>query len=251
MSREGSCSWFRRYLLSVKNLSVVRSEREFHWGFCNYIFLIWYILSIYCVKSETSCLVLIYRGYQKRKHPFWRDRFIPQGEVAHLLNQSASMEQPISFFLVYFCLCFVLFCCGVFNFDQWFFCVCFCFAPHPALLRRVEVRGSCHHPLLWGGRCGGQGGMVQQMPLYWTALAWAEQAGRAVPRDVLSLYLCKLLCFALPETVKHYSYCFTFVPSHLQLLHPTIWDVRGIEFSFGNGTNPPTLALPQPKFMQT
>lgn len=163
VSREGSCSWFRRYLLSVKNLSVVQSEREFHWGFCNYIFLIWYILSIYCVKSETSCLVLIYRGYRKRKHPFWKDRFILQGEVAHLLNQSASMEQPVSFFFSLFL--FVFCCCLIFVVFVLIsdFCVCFSsphtlpcsegwkwgFLPSPALVRREVWRAGCG----WFIRC--------------------------------------------------------------------------------------------------
>lgn len=184
VSREGSCSWFRRYLLSVKNLSAVQSEREFHWGFCNYIFLIWYILSIYCVKSETSCLVLIYRGYRKRKHPFWKDRFILQGEVAHLLNQSASMEQPISFFFfffsVYFCLCFVV---------VWFlWClfwlvifVCVFLPPTPCLVQKGGSEGSCHHPLLWGGRCGGQDVDGSSDATVLSSLNWADAGRQSCP----------------------------------------------------------------------
>lgn len=187
MSREGNCSWFRRYLLSVKNLSVVRSEREFHWGFCNYIFLIWYSLSIYCVKSETSCLVLIYRGYQKRKHPFWRDRFILQGEVAHLLNQSASMEQPISFFFkLIFCLCFIfccLFFCGVLLILISDFSVCgFSFTPPPTLPCSEGWKwGSLPSPTLVGREAWRAGWMVQQMPLYWTALTWADTSRQSCP----------------------------------------------------------------------
>lgn len=211
VSRERSCSWFRRYLLSVKNLSVVKSEREFHWGFCNYIFLIWYILSIYCVKPETSYLVLIYRGLMENRNiPFWRGRVILQGGVVHLLNQSESLEQ------------FGFFCCFI---VVWVFVLfLFFFFPSTALpcseRKTLEGRILDIHSLEeqegWEGRVDG---LTDATVLHSLNLGMV-QTGKAVPGMVLYIHagFCPLQYQNLSKALRLLLYP---VPSHLQSHHPT------------------------------
>lgn len=100
-----------------------------------------------------------------------------------MLNQSASLEQS-GFFCLFVCFFF------------------FSFSHCPALFRKEKVEGSVLAIIHSFEERGGSGGRVDGLTdatVLNSLNSGLIKTGNAVPRQVLCLYLCKVLCAAVSE----------------------------------------------------